>query len=445
VNEQSLTFVSDGIEGSLLSPYTVSATGLQAQPISADPGYTWLSFNLENSDDSYTVISLLSDVDPGADGSGSIILDPTSGLFSQWNGSSWSGTLNSSQFDKTHMYIINNMAEQTLNLEYKGLPVYADQVEISLSSGWNRIGYLPRANLSLDDALINLTSLSDGDIVKSQDEFATYLSGQSWVGSLDRMYPSLGYMIKVANGQTFNYPAGLIDAPTDAKLIAESTEEALPEIPWNVNHRKFESSMSIIALISELEYDINDPSDAVIGIIGNEIRGVARPEYIPALEAYRIFMMVHGRPTEHMVDNISFQIYDHDMEYVYEAFEVIPYDENGLIGTLDNPFNLNKNIQRGDKGFIPEDFSVYQNYPNPFNPITSLRYDLPEQAQVTVIVYDQLGREVTQLVNTVQDAGFRSVHWDATDMHGKPVSAGVYLYQIRAGEFVETKKMVLLK
>ena len=88
---------------------------------------------------------------------------------------------------------------------------------------------------------------------------------------------------------------------------------------------------------------------------------------------------------------------------------------------------------------------MYQNYPNPFNPITSLRYDLPEQAQVTVIVYDQLGREVTQLVNTVQEAGFRSVYWDATDMHGKPVSAGVYLYQIRAGEFVQTKKMVLLK
>ena len=146
-----------------------------------------------------------------------------------------------------------------------------------------------------------------------------------------------------------------------------------------------------------------------------------------------------------MVDNISFQIYDHDMEYIYDAFEIIPYDENGLVGTLDNPFNLSKNIQRGDKGFIPEDFSVYQNYPNPFNPITNLRYDLPEQAQVTVIVYDQLGREVTQLVNTTQEAGFRSVQWDATDSFGKPVSAGVYLYQIRSGEYVQTKKMVLLK
>jgi hypothetical protein len=97
------------------------------------------------------------------------------------------------------------------------------------------------------------------------------------------------------------------------------------------------------------------------------------------------------------------------------------------------------------KAIIPIAYTLHQNYPNPFNPITSLRYDLPEQAQVTLTVYDMLGREVTQLVNTTQEAGYKSVQWNATDMHGKPVSAGVYLYQIRFCEFVQTKKMVLLK
>ena len=60
-------------------------------------------------------------------------------------------------------------------------------------------------------------------------------------------------------------------------------------------------------------------------------------------------------------------------------------------------------------------------------------------------LYDLMGREIAQLVNTTQEAGFKSVHWDATDMYGKPVSAGVYLYQICAGEFVQTRKMVFLK
>ena len=59
--------------------------------------------------------------------------------------------------------------------------------------------------------------------------------------------------------------------------------------------------------------------------------------------------------------------------------------------------------------------------------------------------YDMLGRTVVQLVNTTQEAGFKLVQWNATDSMGRPVSAGVYLYQIQAGEFVQTKKMVLLK
>ena len=93
----------------------------------------------------------------------------------------------------------------------------------------------------------------------------------------------------------------------------------------------------------------------------------------------------------------------------------------------------------------PKIFLLHSGYPNPFNPIITLCYDLPEQSFVTLTIYNLMGRKVTQLVNTTQEAGFRSVQWDATDMDGKPVSAGVYLYQIRSGEFVQTKKMVLLK
>ena len=94
---------------------------------------------------------------------------------------------------------------------------------------------------------------------------------------------------------------------------------------------------------------------------------------------------------------------------------------------------------------VPITFSLHQNYPNPFNPITTLRYDLPSDALVTLSIYDMLGREIVQLVSTNQKAGFKSVQWNAKDSVGRPVSAGVYLYQIRAGKFVETKKMVLLK
>jgi M6 family metalloprotease-like protein len=94
---------------------------------------------------------------------------------------------------------------------------------------------------------------------------------------------------------------------------------------------------------------------------------------------------------------------------------------------------------------LPEVFSLHQNYPNPFNPVTKLRYDLPENGHVNITIYDMLGREVKTLINQTQDAGYRSVIWDATNDYGKPISAGIYLYQIQAGEYMRTKKMVLLK
>jgi len=98
-----------------------------------------------------------------------------------------------------------------------------------------------------------------------------------------------------------------------------------------------------------------------------------------------------------------------------------------------------------DEPILVTEYKLHDAYPNPFNPITTLRYDLPEQANVNIIIYDMLGRQVRTLLNEIQDAGYRSVIWNATNDFGKPVSAGVYLYQIQAGEFVKTKKMVLLK
>ena len=93
----------------------------------------------------------------------------------------------------------------------------------------------------------------------------------------------------------------------------------------------------------------------------------------------------------------------------------------------------------------PEQFILYPNYPNPFNPVTTLRYELPDDSYVDVTVYDMLGNVVSNLVNANQSSGYKSIQWDATNNQGEPVSAGVYLYKIQAGDFVDTKKMILLK
>ncbi|MCH8070195.1 MAG: T9SS type A sorting domain-containing protein [Candidatus Marinimicrobia bacterium] len=89
---------------------------------------------------------------------------------------------------------------------------------------------------------------------------------------------------------------------------------------------------------------------------------------------------------------------------------------------------------------IPEKYILNQAYPNPFNPATSISFHLPESQFVSLSVYDLTGRLVTTLVEEHLAVGRHTVSWDAGEY-----GSGVYLYQIRAGEFTQTKKMLLLK
>ena len=94
---------------------------------------------------------------------------------------------------------------------------------------------------------------------------------------------------------------------------------------------------------------------------------------------------------------------------------------------------------------LPITYNLQNAYPNPFNPVTTLRYDLPEDALVNITIYDMMGRIVSNLVSIQQNAGYKSIQWNATNNEGQPVSGGLYLYTIQAGKFTQTKKMVLLK
>jgi len=94
---------------------------------------------------------------------------------------------------------------------------------------------------------------------------------------------------------------------------------------------------------------------------------------------------------------------------------------------------------------LPQVYSLHQNYPNPFNPVTSIYFDLPKAGNVNISVYDMLGRKIKTLVNEHLNPGFLNVQWNATNELSQPVSAGVYIYTIDAGNFRQTRKMILLK
>ena len=94
---------------------------------------------------------------------------------------------------------------------------------------------------------------------------------------------------------------------------------------------------------------------------------------------------------------------------------------------------------------IPDEFALHYNYPNPFNPVTTIRYELPEDTDVHLVIYDILGKHVKTLVNQTQEPGYKSVRWNGRNDMGQTVSAGMYFYRIQAGSFSKVQKMVLLK
>ena len=88
---------------------------------------------------------------------------------------------------------------------------------------------------------------------------------------------------------------------------------------------------------------------------------------------------------------------------------------------------------------------LYQNSPNPFNPSTAIKFYIPQTSDVTIKIYDMLGREVTTLFNKQSEAGSHITYWNGRDRYGREAASGVYLYRLTAGSFTETKKMNLLK
>ena len=145
-----------------------------------------------------------------------------------------------------------------------------------------------------------------------------------------------------------------------------------------------------------------------------------------------------------VLGNVYFNIPTIDVEELNIELTSLQWNENVieedvLVATF-------ANSTLGTEGeLIPKTFALHDNYPNPFNPSTRLMYDLANETNVSLIVYDALGREIITLVDGFQNAGFQSVRWNGKDKFGSNVAAGIYIYTIRAGDFISTKKMLLLK
>lgn len=133
--------------------------------------------------------------------------------------------------------------------------------------------------------------------------------------------------------------------------------------------------------------------------------------------------------------------------YAGKKLVVAAHSQLNFVRLLFNPPTSILAVDNAAKQALPGEISLAQNAPNPFNPVTTIEYRLPAGAseRVTLKVYDLRGAVVNTLVDHVENAGVHSVVWNGTDGNGNTVSSGVYIYQLRAGDFVQSKKMILMR
>ena len=123
---------------------------------------------------------------------------------------------------------------------------------------------------------------------------------------------------------------------------------------------------------------------------------------------------------------------------VLTTSEIRSHYNNGLngIGYCGDVSGITAEVETG----IPKEFSLIQNYPNPFNPSTTIKYSLPEETHVALKVFDILANKIETLIDEKKPAGTYEIKWNASTL-----PSGVYFYQLRAGDFIQTKKMVFMK
>ena len=367
--------------------------------------WNWFSINVEGDDMSLdNVLYSL--------GANATLIKNQTGFATYYADFGWYGL---DAIDVTSMYMIQMTT--SADLVFEGTAVDFVNTPISLSTGWNLIGYLPQTPNNLDNALSSIGE--NAALLKNQTEFATYYEGFGWYG-MDSLNPGDGYMINMVASAELIYgiPDGLVRIDDKVEV----------DYHWTVDYRAFEHNMTITA---DVEIDgIQISEDDQLGVFVNgECRGTAVPTYFPLTDSYTINLMTYGETG----DELSFRVYQSETNTEIEVLDNLTFEINGIIGNDIDPILLRAVV-------IPDEYSLSQNYPNPFNPSTTIRYQLPASGSVLLAIYNVNGQLVEELVNKQVEAGYHQITWNADNQ-----PSGLYLVRITAGDYVSTQKMLLLK
>jgi len=335
-------------------------------------------------------------------------------------------------WDVCEMYSVH--MSEPCTIEICGTKVNPDY-PCPLDQGWNWIAYFPECPLEPETALVSIWD--NLDIVKNDDGDFCIPGVGCWIECMEY---NEGYKVHLSSDDTLIYPTSCPPCPPPFAM-----RNSFPGLAKTAHFDYLgNTGESYSIVVNSIELSGKHPE------VGDEI-GVFSPSGL----------CVGGGVWQGGILGIAVW-QDDDRTEVADGFQI---GEEMIFKLWDRGQNkeieLSASFEKGDGRFgtdvyalislkgvssqLPKEFKLAQNYPNPFNPNTKISYALPKDCDVKLTIYNMLGQKIKVLVDEYQTAGYKHVHWDGKDDKGKEVASGIYFYRLDAGEFTESKKMLILK
>ena len=313
-------------------------------------------------------------------------------------------------------------------VEFTGTAITKDSVNVNTS--WNLIGCLSYPVKTSGIVPIGTTVTSS---------YFGY-SGISGYYTEDTLKPSRAYWVKTSS-------AGQLEMTTGSVMIAPSVSSAIVTKPKM--DREPEESFSSLTIkdAQGRERTLKFTSGSTdLDLTKYELPPIP-PTFDVRYISNRALETAEPGKTKDVALRISSADYPLSISWksYAEASLIVGKDITALKGEgtmqiKDAELSIKLRLAPSQGQELPKQFALHQNYPNPFNPVTTIRYDLPIASRVTLIIYNLLGQEVTTLIDEQQEAGYKTVKWDAVS-----ISSGLYYYRLVAGDYTAVEKMMVVK
>ena len=376
-------------------------------------GWTWFSVNIAL--DNMALNFILSSVATPGD----YIKSQTSSA-TYYAGYGWFGSLNT--IEPTKLYKIK--VQNTYAIKFSGKPVDVGTTPISLSSGWNWIGYLPQNSMPLSTALASLP-LANNDYIKDQFNSSTYYSIISdWFGNLTTMSPAAGYMLRLTNSGTLQYPE------SGKKGFDVNAKDA--ENQYNANEFEFNGSLTVKVMLDGIAK--GSENDFLYAYVNNEIRGVIGGDYFKPSDTWLYSLMLHSNTSQGEI--VKFRYFDSNSNKYYDCYETITFTSDMVIADALKPLELNFSSSDVRESF-GEDLKL-RTYPNPFGQDLNIEYDLKNSCNVRITILDVYGRVIRTLLDQTQGPDNYLFRWNS-DLP----SYGIYFIRFEAGQQHIIQKVIV--